>query len=138
MFDLLIAAALLQAGTAAPDPCHAVEPAGPRPGHCTQWRPLAQLEGRVVFVDPAIRGAGDGFELSLRAVFAEPIDGGRSAILTYRFDCRRQTVAALQATFYDSRGAPVSRGPMSAQGEAAVTAPPGSVYGGLMTEFCPR
>ena len=134
MIGLMLAAFAMQA---APDPCHAVGQVA-RPPACPQWRPVYRAEGRQVFIDPgALRRNGDTFELPLRAVLAEPVDGGWSYVALYRFDCRRRTVAAIYATFYNARGAITNRGPLGGP-DMQAEVEPNSPNGRLLAEFCPR
>jgi hypothetical protein len=137
MLDIMLAAALATAPAA--DPCHAAgQPEPPRPG-CPAWRAVFRQPGTEVFVDPAsVRRSGDGFEMQWRVTFDRAVDGGRSAIITYRFECRAHTIATLHAVFYDVRGVRISSGRPTGAAAHPGPAPPFSPYGGIMTEFCPR
>ena len=131
MIELMLAAA---AFVQAADPCHAIN-APPR--GCPAWRPVFRDGGRDVTVDPAsVRRSGATFEIRHRAIFAEPLDGARSVIMTYRFDCSARTVATVHVIFYDVNGVPVSQATMTGADAAPRAAPPASHFGAMLTEFC--
>lgn len=138
MIDLMIAAALAQAGT--PDRCHAVGPAA-RPSTCRIWRPLAGDDRAELFIDPAsVRRDATGFEIDTRIVHATPQEeeGVRSGVTTNRYDCAARTWALRRSAWYDSDGALIVEGEVDGEAAAPEPVPADGPMAALLTEFCPR
>lgn len=132
MLDLLLAAALMQAG----DPCQAV-PEGSTARSCPPWRTLAGDTGHTTFINPGsvVRGDG-GFGITMRIIYSEDQEYRvRSALVRYRFNCLARTSVAVHVTLFDAAG--VGLGDRDIQGRTPRVEVPGTPSAALLDEFCP-
>jgi len=137
MIDLILAAAMLQAPAAAPDPCSAAGAAPPASAHCPAWRLLWHNAGGEMSVDPAsIQRSGDGFDIAARIVFStERPDRGRSATGRLRIECRLRTYSLLHVIPFNADGSQRSNASSTATQPKLLLATGPMVD--LLNEFCP-
>lgn len=133
MFDLILAAALMQA----PDPCHAADVAPNRPG-CPAWRLVLRNEQGAWFADPAsvVRGR-PLFDIRIRFLYPEAGDGEiRSVVSGFRFDCGARTVAIGRGHGYDSAGAQLDEEEPAEEHTAPVPIGPDTWEAAVLTAYC--
>jgi hypothetical protein len=128
MFDLILAAALLQE-PAAPLP----EPA---PANCPAWRLMRSNEQATGYVDPgSLRREGDTIQLMTRTILHLRMEQGVVSFNTpLELNCATRTARPLHYYNFDAGGRLVAELP----GGEAVPVVPRSAFEALLDEFCPR
>ena len=134
MIDLLLAAALAQAG-AASTPLRCAAPDGP--AECPHWRLVVRTGIGAGYLDPAsIRREGALVELTTLLVGREPIEDGANRIVErVRFDCARRTAQSLHRTMFSPDGELIRDGSDPEAVPVAVVA--NSPFDLLLRDHCP-
>lgn len=138
MFDLLFAAALLQAqAQAQADPCNAAGRAAQVLAGCPTWRLMTRDGEASGHIDPAsVRREGGRVELMTRMLLDTPLDGRIHSLNTrLELNCAARTRRALHNIAFDAAGRTLFT---FGADDTAEAVPPGSAFATMLTEFCPR
>lgn len=138
MLDLILAAALVQAGTTPePDRCNAAGRAAQRIAGCTIWERVHNNAEGDGYADPAsARRDGNAVDVTVRLLLPTPADQVHSFQTRYRLDCAARTTRQLYITAFDAAGRRIAEGATASAQPRPVR--PDTPYATLLARFCRR